>query len=313
MAGSLDVGGGLVSGGEVQRRTIRPDVVARPPAPELLLMLLAVGAASTAGPLTAAAAAPALAVAFWRNALGAAATAPVALGRTRPELAGLSRGQLLLMLAAGVLLAAHFGTWMASLAFTTVASAIAMTATQPVWAALIARVRGERLPPRAWLGIGVAVSGVLTVTGIDVAVSASSLGGDLLALAGGVFGAAYVTAGGEIRGGVSTTSYTLICYGAAATVLLGVCLATGQQLTGFSAGTWLMIAAITAGPQLLGHSLFNRALRTTSPTVVSLATLFITPGAAVIAWAWLGQTPPSTIIPAIALLLGGVALVLTSR
>lgn len=297
----------------MEPRTIRPDVVGRPPVPDLLLLLLAVTAASTAAPLTAAAAAPALAVAFWRNALGAAATAPVALHRSRPELAGLARGQLLMMLAAGTFLAAHFGTWMASLTLTTVASAIAMTATQPVWAALFARIRGQRLPARAWLGIAVAVGGVFTVTGIDLTVSASALGGDLLALAGGLFGAAYVTAGGEIRGRVSNTSYTLVCYSAAAAALLVACLVGGLQLSGFDAATWLMIVAIAAGPQLLGHSLFNRALRTTSPTVVSLGTLFVTPGAALIAWAWLGQTPPLTLLPAIGLLLGGVALVVTSR
>lgn len=277
-------------------------------------MLLAIGAASTAAPLTAAAAAPALAVAFWRNALGAAATAPVALRRARrPELAGLSRRRLLLMLAAGVFLAAHFGTWMSSLAYTTVASAIAMTATQPVWAALLASIRGQRLPPSAWLGIAVAVGGVITLTGIDLTVSTVALGGDLLALAGGVFGAAYITAGGEIRGGVSTTSYTLVCYGSAAAALLVGCLAAGLQLSGFDTATWLAIIAIAAGPQLLGHSLLNRVLATTSPTVVSLGTLFVTPGAALIAWGWLGQTPPLTIIPAIGLLLGGVALVVTSR
>jgi len=288
-------------------------VVARPPAPDLLLLLLAVGAASTAAPLTAAAAAPALAVAFWRNALGAAATAPVALRRTRPELAGLSRSQLLLMLAAGVFLAAHFGTWMSGLAYTTVASTNTMTATQPVWAALLASIRGQRLPPVAWLGIAVAVSGVGMVTGVDLTVSAAAFGGDLLALAGGMFGAAYVTAGGEVRGEVSTTSYTLICYGTAAAALLVGCLAAGLPLFGFDAMTWFAIVAIAAGPQLLGHSLFNRALRTTSPTVVSLATLFVTPGASLLAWAWLGQAPPLTIIPAIALLLGGVGLVVTSR
>lgn len=297
----------------MQPRTTRPDVVARPPAPDLLLMVVAVTAASTAAPLTAAAAAPALAIAFWRNALGAAATAPVALRRTRPELAGLSRSRLLLMLVAGVFLAAHFGTWMSSLAFTTVASAIAMTATQPVWAALFAVFRGQRLPPVAWFGIAVAVGGVVMVTGIDLSVSAAALGGDLLALAGGVFGAAYITVGGEVRGGVSTTSYTLVCYGAAAVALLVACLVTGRQLSGFDAMTWLAIVAIAAGPQLLGHSLFNRVLRTTSPTVVSLGTLFVTPGAALLAWGWLGQTPPLTIIPAIGLLLGGVALVVTSR
>ena len=64
--------------------------------------------------------------------------------------------------------------------------------------------------------------------------------------------------------------------------------------------------------QLLGHSLFNLVLRSTSATVVSLATLFTVPLSAVIAAFVLGQTPPAAAVPALAVMLAGTALVITA-
>src|SRR5262245_23818471 len=66
------------------------------------------------------------------------------------------------------------------------------------------------------------------------------------------------------------------------------------------------------GPQLLGHTIFNHVLKTTSATLVSLAILLEVPIAAVLAALWLGQTPPLAALPAAALLLAGIAVVVGS-
>ncbi len=71
-----------------------------------------------------------------------------------------------------------------------------------------------------------------------------------------------------------------------------------RDLVGYDSKTWLQLLALTLGAQLLGHSLFNLVLRTTSPTVVSLALLFEVPGAALIAAVFLGQSPPLAVLPA---------------
>jgi len=63
----------------------------------------------------------------------------------------------------------------------------------------------------------------------------------------------------------------------------------------------------------VGHSLFNVVLRTTSPTVVSLTLLLEIPGAALIAAVFLGQRPSLLAVPAAALLIGGLALVIRSN
>ena len=283
--------------------------VARPPAGDLVLIAVAVAAVSTSAPLIREAEAPALAIAFWRNAMAVAVLAPLCAVARRDEIARLGRAPAGGALLAGGLLSAHFATWVPSLSFTTVASSVALVATQPVWAALLARARGQEVPAQAWLGIGLAVGGAVLLTGVDVALSGRALVGDLLALAGGMLAAAYVTVGAEVRQSVSTTPYTAICYSTAAAVLGLLCLGGGQPLSGFDGRTWLCLLALTAGPQFLGHSVVNRVLRTTSATIVSVAILFEIVGSTSLAWIAFGETPPAGAYPAAVLIAAGIVLV----
>jgi drug/metabolite transporter (DMT)-like permease len=289
-----------------------PQGVTRPPTRDLGIILVALLAVSTSGPLIAATAAPALAIAFWRNAMGGGVLLPIALVRNRAELRGLSRRERRWALLAGLLLALHFATWIPAIDYTSVASATALVATQPVWAALIGKARGEHIQRQVWVGIVVALSGALLLTGADLQVSGKALLGDGLAILGGIFAAAYMTAGSEVRQSVSTTTYTALCYSTTALLLLVVCLVGRQSLSGYDGKDWLKLVALTAGAQLLGHSLFNVVLRTTHPTVLSLSILFEIPGAAVIAALFVaGQHVPLLAIPAAALLVAGLAVVIS--
>jgi len=231
-----------------------------------------------------------------------------ARGRARPSARAIG-----LALLAGTALALHFGLFIPSLSYTSVASSTALVCSQAVWAALLGRALGERLGGRAWLGVAVCFAGVLLITGVDVSLSRDAMIGDLMALAAGVFGGVYIVTGGFVRRSLSTLAYTVMCYGTCAALLLVVCLAGGVALGGYSGADWLRIAAITVFGQLLGHSLFNFVLRSISPTIVSLAGLFTVPLAAVIAAVALGETPPALAIPAMLLLLAGTALVISAR
>jgi drug/metabolite transporter (DMT)-like permease len=282
----------------------------RPQGTDAVLVTIALFAVSTSGPLMAATAVPALAIAFWRNAMAAGVLLPVALVTCRQELRALDRRERRWALLAGVLLAAHFGTWIPALDYTSVASATALVATQPVWAALLSGLRGAPVGRPVWIGIGVAISGALLLTGVDLSLSGRALFGDALAIAGGAFAPAYMVAGAEVRRSVSTTTYTFLCYSTCALVMLPVCLIGRQALAGYEAEDWLKLLAITAGAQLLGHSLFNVVLRSISPTVLSLTILLEIPGAALIAAVFLDQTPPLLAVPAAVLLIAGLALVI---
>jgi drug/metabolite transporter (DMT)-like permease len=277
----------------------------------VVVLAVAVLGVSWSGPLIAYAAAPALAIAFWRNALATGALAPVAAIRRRTELAALltSREGWVSVLA-GAALAAHFGTWVPSVKLTTVAASVALVATWPVWQGLIARAQGRRLPPAVWAGIGLAVAGAVAATGADIPVSGRAVAGDLLAAAGGLAGAVYTAAGERVRATTSTTSYTTVCYGVCTGLLGGACLVGGVPMAGYPVTAWLAIAALVVGPQLLGHSMFSYALRRVSATTVSVMYLLEVPAAALIGWLWLGQLPRPAAWPGLALLLVGVAVVI---
>ena len=179
---------------------------------DLLLLAVAVSGISLSAPLIAATAAPALAIAFWRNALAVGALSPLALVRHRAEFAGMGRRTLLLCAAAGALLALHFALWLPSLRMTSVASSTALVTTTPIWTTLLLRLRGHAAPALVWAGTGVAFVGVLILTGVDLSLSPRALAGDGLALAGGLAAAGYVLIGAEVRRTVSTTAYTYVCY-----------------------------------------------------------------------------------------------------
>jgi drug/metabolite transporter (DMT)-like permease len=307
-----------------------------PPSGGRTLALLTVGvlAVSLAAPLIASLTVPALAIAFWRNALATAAIAPVAGWRRRASHGGVrmshegrgtatgvtratfarpgARRDVVLVVASGLCLAAHFGFWVTSLGMTSVASSTAIVSLQVIWVVGYDVLRGVPVGRPVVLGVLTATVGAVVVGGVDLSISARALGGDALALVGSLAVAAYTVIGGRVRQRLRTSTYTLGCYGTAATVLLVSALVAGQPLTGYAADQWLGLVVLTLTAQLLGHSVFNHLLATVSPTVVSLALLLEIPGAALIAAAWLGQVPGPAAFAGLVLVLAGMAAVVRS-
>ena len=277
----------------------------------VLLAVVGLIGVSASGPLMAASDAPALAIAFWRNALATGVLVPVAAVSRRAEVAAMSAREIALVTVAGAALALHFATWVSSLKLTSVASATALVCTQVGWVVLIGRMRGRRVSRAVLVGLAVSFAGVVVVSGVDVSISRRALGGDALALAGGVFAAVYTYLGASARRSLSTTTYTTLCYGTCALLLLQAAVLAGQPLTGFSAQTWAGIAAVTVAAQLLGHSVFNHLLAVVSATVVSLVLLLEVPGAALLAAVFLGETPPAGVYLGLVLVLTGLAIVVT--
>ncbi|GAA2549702.1 DMT family transporter [Winogradskya consettensis] len=275
-------------------------------------LILAVLAVSSSAPLIAFAAAPALAVAFWRNGLAFAALTPISAGPRRAEVRSLPATGGIFCVLAGIALAVHFATWMPAVKLGSVATATALVATQPVWQGLLAAaLPGQTGPSRlSWAGIALAVVGVAWATGVDIGVSSQAVLSDVLAVIGAIAAAVYTAFGERARVRISTTTYTWTCYGTCAVLLLAVCLIARVPMTGYDKQTWLAILALVVGAQLLGHSMFNYALQKVPATTVSVLILLEVPGAALLAWLWLGQTPSTAALPGLAVLVAGVAVVI---
>lgn len=285
----------------------------KPDARTIALLAVGVCAVSLAAPLMAQLVVPALAIAFWRNALSTGVLVPVVVARRRTEVAALAATDRAAIVVAGLCLAAHFGFWVTSLTMTSVASSTAIVSLQVIWVVGWDLVRGVPVPVRVLAGVAVAVVGAVTVGGVDLSLSSRALAGDLLALVGSVAVAAYAIIGGRVRQRVSTTTYTAGAYGVAALALLPAAVLAGQEIAGYDADQWAWLVLLAATAQLLGHSVFNHLLATVTPTVVSLALLLEIPGAAIIAGFWLDQVPGVGAVVGLVLILAGMAAVVTTR
>lgn len=278
-------------------------------------MLVAVGVLgiSTSAPLTAGTLAPIVAIAFWRNLAGAGVSGLWALLRDTDGLRRITPGVFWLSALSGVVLAAHFTSWFAGLRMTSVAAATALVCTTPIFTVAVDLVRRVPVPRPVLIGVGLAMLGVLAITGVDAGRSTEALLGDGLSLFSAMAMAVYVLAGARVMRTTSPAIYTLIAYSTCALVLLPVALVTGTELTGFGTRTWIELGILTLGAQVLGHTLFNTALPVVGATPLALAILLEVPGAALLAWVWLGEAPPVAVVPGAILMLLGLVVVVRAR
>jgi drug/metabolite transporter (DMT)-like permease len=248
-----------------------------------------------------------LVVAAGRITLASLILTPIAWARSGQELRQVSRRDLALAIAAGACLAAHFATWFTSLAYTSVASSTALVTTNPVFVALATwLIFRERLGAGTWLGVLITVAGsaLIGLSDSGGGHGAAPLLGDALALLGAVTVSGYFLLGRMLRARLALLPYIWLVYTSAAVGLLLVLAVTGQSLVGLPPAGYLLLLGLAVGPQLLGHTAFNWAIKYLSPTLVTVAILGEPIGSAAMALA-LFQQP----LQPLQLVGGGVLLV----
>ena len=274
----------------------------------LPVLLVAISAISAAAILVRLAPeVPPPAMAFWRC-LGVGLMLAPSVRRTG------RRDQLLIALAS-LALALHFWTWFESLRHTSVLRSTVLVCLTPAWSALLEwALMGRRPTLRYLAGVTVALGGIgLMATGASDA-RPPSLAGDGLAALGGLLAGIYMVTGRSVRQRVGIGTYGCLVSAGAAAWLLPVVLFVPMarhapiQLVGWDTRTWLVLAALTAGPQLLGHVGLNFAVRYLPAAIVSLVVLLEPAGAAMLGGLVLHEWPSATEWAGAAVVLGGVAL-----
>jgi drug/metabolite transporter (DMT)-like permease len=256
-----------------------------------------------------------LSIAFWRCFGGAVALAPFALRarRTHP----VDRADRRRLGIAGAFLAVHFALFLGSIAYTTVASA----ATFATMAGVFVAIGGiwyldEHPSRRTWAGIAVTMVGAAAI-GLgdlaDLALGARALFGDAMALVSAVAVAGYLLLARRVRARVHSTTFATVVYGSAALVLLGLCLAFGAPLWGYTTPQWLGIIGIIVGPQLLGHNIFTTLLSSVPATVIGVTVLAEPVIATLLAWGLLGQLPATVYWFAAPVVLAGLVIATVRR
>ena len=255
---------------------------------------------------------PSVVVATTRLGLAALIITPLALLHARPALRSLSRRQWLMALAAGACLALHFGTWISSLEYTSVASSTALVTTNPLWIGIASFFLFGEKPGRAMIGgILLSLAGSLCIFWSDsqnAAAGSQPLFGNLLALVGSWCFSAYLLIGRRLRAGLPLTAYIWLAYGVAALFLLAGTQAAGQSFSGYSLAAWGAMAGLALGPQLLGHTAYNWSLRYVSATFIAVVTLGEPVGSALLAFLIFDEGFTPLQFAGFALLLAGIYL-----
>jgi len=219
-------------------------------------------------------AAPALIIATYRLLITFAVLAPYALLRHRHELTTLSWRGRGLASASGLCLALHLVTWFASLRYTSIASSVVLVTTQPVFVVIGSWIFfREKISRLAMLGGGLALLGSFIIGAADFQIGRDALWGDLLALTAAILVSGYLLIGRRMRGGIVLPVYTFYTYGSSALVLIIASLATGTPLAPYSSRDWILFFAIAIICTVIGHTVFNWALRYVQASVVSVSVL----------------------------------------
>lgn len=271
---------------------------------EIGLLTLVIIGIGTSGPVIALSTMPILALIFWRNLGGFLLVLPWAFRDLDLKRAEVKIGIKFSFLS-GIALALHFIGFFIAMRYTSVAVGTALTALQPIFAAYFVKRLGGTIPKRAWTGMSIAFVGVVIITGVDLTISRRAFLGDLAAIACAALAAMYVVLGARARESVSTATYTSIAYLTCSLVSLGFALVVGTELVDFEAREWLLLIALIAGAQILGHTILNFTLKSLSPAIASLVVFFEVPVSAVLAFWWLNQLPPLGTVPGLILILVG--------
>ena len=257
------------------------------------------------------AAAPPLAVSFYRVAIASLVLLPFAAGDARRSWPALGRRRGLLLVTAGLALALHFATWIASLSYTTVASSVLLVNTAPLFAIVLSRIFLHERPSRTvLLAIPVAITGAALIAFGDWTGSPGSLLGNGLAVAGAVTVALYQVIGRGLRDALPLNAYVLGVWGTAALALAGLARGFGVLLGGYPKRTWLLFVALALVPTIGGHGLVNKSLRSLSAPTVGLFLLGEPVVASLLAWLLFREAPGPWTLAGGAIVLAALGLVL---
>jgi drug/metabolite transporter (DMT)-like permease len=274
---------------------------------------MAVGCVSLGSILVRLAQAPALAVSFQRVFIAALLLLPFCGRRAFSAGLRLPWRTRLALLAAGAALALHFATWIASLAYTSVAASVLLVNAAPIFTVVFARLfLREAAPARVLLAICLALGGALLIAiGDWSGAGPDPLLGDALALAGAVALSIYHVVGRGLRSALALDAYLLLVWGTAAALLGLAALAARVPLFAHPPRAWAAFLALAIVPTLAGHGLVNLSLRLLPAPTVGLFLLGEPVGATLLALALFGETPGGWTLAGGGVILASLALVVT--
>jgi len=245
-------------------------------------------------------------IAFYRMLFSVLIMSPIFFTKYVKELALIRGRDWLFSTIAGIFLAFHFILWFESLNYTSVASSTVLVTLQPLFAFIGTYIFFKEPLSAKTIASGlIAILGSFLISWGDFQVSGVALYGDMLALIACALITAYLLFGQEVRKRISLITYTMVVYSISTICLFLYVLLKGESFGPYPTMSWLWFLLLAIIPNLLGHTLFNWAIKWVSTNVISIAVLFEPIGAAILAYFVFGEyLMTSQIIGGIVVILG---------
>ncbi len=247
-------------------------------------------------------------VTFWRMLI---ATLTVGIiGLSKSQIPNIRRADLPKFILFGFITAIHFGAYIASLQFTSIAHSLTLVYTAPVFVALLSVLfLKESISARKWGGIVVVVAGVAVLAGFEPEMTPRMWLGDALAIVSAIAFGFYSVAGRSQRAGYSLLTYTFFVYLSAAFWIAPFAVTDFSPVEyGFRQIISILLLGIL--PLGLGHTLYNAALRRMNATYANLIASQEVTGGILLGVLFLHEIPGASAIIGVIITLVGIILVL---
>lgn len=214
------------------------------------------------------------------------------------------------VIAAGAFFAIDLVFWNESLMQAPAATASLLANSAPLWVGLGASyLFREQLTRRYWIGLAVALIGMVVVAQNAFAVTPQDIPGMLLAMGASICYAGYILSTRHARGGVDTATFMIWSLAIASIIILPIALFLGKPLWGFSQLSWGYLIFLGIFTQTLGWLAINYALGHLPAPITSVVLLGQVVLAALLAVPILGEPIRTSQIIGGLFILGGIYIV----
>jgi drug/metabolite transporter (DMT)-like permease len=222
-----------------------------------------------------------------------------------------------MMALAGFCLGLHFTFWIASLHYTSVASASVLVTIHPVMLIVAEGFLFKRkFRPLVWAGVLIAFTGSLMLGLADETggqVYPNPALGNALAFTAAVIFVVYFLIGRSIRQKAEWIDYVFHVYLHAAITCTVLTIIWVGGIPEITLNSIVVGLALAIGPTIIGHGAMNYAVKYLSATLLSTLVLSEAVIAAIAAYFIFGEVPSALAVAAMTIVLGGVGLTWTRR
>jgi drug/metabolite transporter (DMT)-like permease len=249
----------------------------------------------------------------FRMLLGALAITPLVWKNHRDELLKLNKRDLLIAAGGGLWFGIHLMSGFEALKHTSVLVSGVLGGTLPIWVAVLeVYVLRAKLNRIIWIGLAITLSGgiIITLAGSgDTSLGDNPLLGSGLALIAAIAGAIYAIVGRRSRDKMSYLPYLWLAFTFGGLTSLSLVVVGGQSFAGYDITAYVAIIMLVILPQLIGHGVYNYALRQLPATFVSVVGQLGIIISAVLAYLFFREVPSVLEIPGSIAIIMGITLI----